>query len=153
MPENSEIKKALLQLCFNTVNARIDMVESELASIQQSRANETKSSAGDKFETGRAMLQQEEDNNKKQLANALMLKNVLQKVKPEHSSKSVDLGAVVQTDSGNYFVSTAIGKLELNGTTYFAISQGSPIGMALNGKQAGETVSFNNRNLQLVALF
>ena len=53
------IKKALFAKCEAFVSEKIDSLERGLESHQKALASETKSSAGDKHETGRAMLQLE----------------------------------------------------------------------------------------------
>ncbi|MDG1298287.1 MAG: hypothetical protein P8P48_14170, partial [Saprospiraceae bacterium] len=54
-------KKEVLDAFLTQLSKRISDIEQNLLNIEQSKAQETKSSAGDKFETGRAMLQAEED--------------------------------------------------------------------------------------------
>jgi len=57
MKTNFQIKEALYKACEEDTEKRINVIERNLKSIEESRNNETKSSAGDKYETGRAMLQ------------------------------------------------------------------------------------------------
>jgi hypothetical protein len=54
-----DIKEVLLKQCALIVNNRLETVEKIISSNQKALQSETKSSAGDKHETGRAMLQLE----------------------------------------------------------------------------------------------
>jgi len=51
------VKEHLSEFCQEYVDGRILRIQNSIESIQQSLSSETKSSAGDKHETGRAMLQ------------------------------------------------------------------------------------------------
>ena len=54
-------KQELWTIIELELKRQISEITSNLDTIEQSKAQETKSSAGDKFETGRAMMQIEED--------------------------------------------------------------------------------------------
>ena len=75
------LKTAIWTACYEQVEQRIQTIESVLASIVESRNNETKSSVGDKYETGRAMMQQKEDQNSRQLLQAKQDLVVLNQIK------------------------------------------------------------------------
>lgn len=53
------LKETLFKQCVLFVNKRLQTIEEVLSSNQKALQAETKSSAGDKHETGRAMLQLE----------------------------------------------------------------------------------------------
>ena len=149
MKNKNQIKSALYKSCEEYINQRIDTIEQGLISIQESRNNETKSSAGDKFETGRAMMQMEEEKNIKQLSEAIIVKNELLKIKLERTIKRIETGSLVTTDRGEYFISIGIGKVELNGQLYYCVSEQSPIGLALKDKRVGDEIDFNGSNLKI----
>jgi predicted transcriptional regulator len=71
----SDIKAKLHALCVAYVQSRMQAAEQAIAEAQQSQNDDTKSSAGDKYETGREMAQQETNRNLAQLneANKLMV--------------------------------------------------------------------------------
>ena len=55
------IKQELYKLCLEYVENRFQTIQNTIKEIQESLGSETKSSAGDKHETGRAMLQLERE--------------------------------------------------------------------------------------------
>ena len=68
-------------------------------------SSETKSSAGDKHETGRAMLQLEMEKAGQQLASVQQMQQTLAKINTLTSSTNIALGSVIKTSSACYFLS------------------------------------------------
>jgi len=123
-----EIKEALFRQCEAFANKRLQTVEAVISSNQLALQSETKSSAGDKHETGRAMLQLEMEKAGQQLAGIMQMKEILAKVDILKTSKNVCLGSVIFTEKVNYFLSISAGQLEVANKMYFAVSVSSPIG-------------------------
>ncbi len=151
--KNPTIKKNLYQTCSEFVENRAKTVGEIITSNQKALQSETKSSAGDKHETGRAMLQLEMEKASQQLASIDQMKEVLGKINPEKISTTVQLGSVVITTLGNYFLSIGMGKIELNKTIYYAVSTSSPIGKILLGTKVGESLVFNAKEIQISTVF
>ena len=122
------IKRELYNQCNIFVESRLQSIQNTIAEIQESLLSETKSSAGDKHETGRAMLQLEREKAGQQLAEAQKVKEILAKIDVTNSSKKVCLGSVVYTSQANYFISIGAGKITVDGIDFFAISPNTPIG-------------------------
>jgi len=141
------IKQALYEACKENIDRRIASIEQRLKGITDSRNNETKSSAGDKYETGRAMMQIEEQNSKVQLAEAYEVRKKLLSIDITKSENAVTSGSLVITNRGNYFISIGIGKVKIKDEVYFCISLNSPIGMQMRGKKAGEEITFNSNKI------
>ena len=112
-------------------------------------SSETKSSAGDKHETGRAMLQLEMEKAGQQLAAVQQMQQTLAKINTLSSSANIALGSVIKTSSACYFLSISAGKLKDKETVYFAISSSSPIGKLLVGKKAEDTFTWNGKEITI----
>ena len=138
-----KIKEALFEQCEVFVNKRLYNIENVISSNQKALQSETKSSAGDKHETGRAMLQLEIEKAGQQLAGITQMKAVLSKIDISKTSKNACLGSVIITDKARYFLSISAGQLVVADKSYFAISVASPIGKLLLGKQEKDAISFN----------
>jgi transcription elongation GreA/GreB family factor len=138
-----EIKEALFRQCEAFVNKRLQTVEAVISSNQLALQSETKSSAGDKHETGRAMLQLEMEKAGQQLAGIMQMKEILAKVDLVKTAKNVRLGSIIFTKKVNYFLSISAGQLVVADKIYFAVSVSSPIGKLLLGKQENEEITFN----------
>ena len=135
------IKQQLLNACAEYVTLRAQTIDEIISSNQKALLTETKSSAGDKHETGRAMLQLEMEKASQQLAGIKQMKTILNKVNLD-PSHIVKLGSLVMTDQENYFLAISAGEISIEGMTYFAISPSSPIGKLVLGKKAGDSVKF-----------
>ncbi|MFD2529853.1 3-oxoacyl-ACP synthase [Polaribacter marinaquae] len=146
------LKEALYNNCKEFVEKRLQNVEEVISSNQKALQTETKSSAGDKHETGRAMLQLEMEKAGQQLAGITQMKEILAKIDISKTSKNAHLGSIVYTDKANYFLSISAGHLTIENTNYFAVSVSSPIGKLLLGKQKGETISFNGNVFKILEI-
>lgn len=140
-----QIKKQLYQQCVDFVDQRINNSLTAIRNAQESANTEVKSSAGDKHETGRAMAQLETEKNGIQLAEANKLKQVIGLIDPEKEHVKVELGALVITNNGSYYISVSIGKMTIGSQMYFGVSAVSPIGQALLHHIKGDEVIFNGR--------
>jgi hypothetical protein len=141
----TNLKKDLYTLCVNYVKARIETAKQAIDDAQQSASEETKSSAGDKYETGREMMQQETDRNQAQLNEANKLLIALNQINVDSSSLSATLGSLVITDNGKFYLSISAGALNLTGEGYFAVSPASPIGGKLLGSITGDEFNLNGK--------
>ncbi len=142
-------KKELFRLCENFVNKRLQTIEEIISSNQKALQTETKSSAGDKHETGRAMMQLEMEKAGQQLAAIHVMKQNLAKIDIHKTSEKACLGSIVLTNQANYFLAISVGKLTVFNKLYFAISTSSPIGKLLLGKAQGEELQFNSNTIQV----
>jgi transcription elongation GreA/GreB family factor len=131
---------------------RLALQEEEIRSTRASFANDTKSSAGDKHEVGRAMVQQELDKLEEQRVKLVALLQELERVPVDRTYDRVAFGSLVKTDEGCYFIAVGLGAIELDGDRLFAISLASPIGQVLKGKTVGDHVAFNGRSLTIEAI-
>ena len=152
----------LKAVCLNRLNSQI---QDKILSAQQlinfteeSKTSATKGSAGDKHETGRAMMERELALSKAQLNKAEFLKNELSKISLDHKCNKVELGALIITSGAKYFMSIGVGKVSLNidsdlsqdSDFFYAISGGSPIGLVLLGKKKGQNINFQGSNIEII---
>lgn len=146
-------KRDCYAACLAYVEQRIKDARMGMAAAQESSNTETKSSAGDKYETGRAMAQQERDHHAVQLHEAQQLLAALQKINPDLLSDTVRLGALVATSLGLFYISVGAGKLQTADEQIFmAVSPVAPVVAALSGRRAGEEVVFNGKAARVLAI-
>ena len=150
---SQQTKTALFTLCEAYVQKRIDTARQAMEAAQEAANSESKSSAGDKYETGRAMAQLERDRHAQLLAEALKLKRDLEQVRVDKPYVTVQPGSLVITDRGGFFISVSAGKLTFAGVDYLAISIASPIGMALSGRKTGDAITFNKTMYQVLTIY
>lgn len=148
----SALKEQLYQQCCDYVSKKEAAIKKLIAEAQESSANETKSSAGDKYETAREVLQQEIDLNLSRLNELHKLKTVLEHILPTQSGLTVLPGSVVYTSNGNFYISISAGMIKAAGTSFYAISAASPIALKMLGKKAGYVFDMNNKRVEIKAV-
>jgi len=137
------IKQKAYQFCEDYILGRLQRIKNNIEEINTSLNSETKSSAGDKHETGRAMLQLEREKLGKQLLEAEKTTELLQKVKTTKQGDIAILGSLIDTNTTSYYIAISAGKFEFNGQDIYCISANTPIGKLLLGKLEGEVFEFN----------
>lgn len=145
MVSSESIKRELISSCLALVDQRIANAQQAMNAAQESANAEGKSSAGDKYETGRAMAQIERDKAAQQLNEAMILKNSLSRINIHSSGNQVLLGSAVKTDKNHFFIAISMGKVSAAGDEFFVIAPATPIGRILMGLKMGDQFSFNNQ--------
>ncbi|MEQ8423292.1 MAG: 3-oxoacyl-ACP synthase [Cyclobacteriaceae bacterium] len=148
-----KVKQQLYAFCCQWVDKKIDLAVASIKSAQDSANEETKSSAGDKYETGRAMAQLEIEKNSIQLAEANKLKKSLSEFNEDTSADFVRLGSLVKTDKGWFYLSLSAGSTKIEETSYICLSPASPLGSAMMGLKKGGSFSFNKVNYLIQGIF
>jgi transcription elongation GreA/GreB family factor len=149
-------KQILYEKCLQIVENKIAISQKSIEEAQQAANAETKSSAGDKYETTRAMMQIEIENCSKQLAESQKLHNTLQQIVFQNQYQNVVLGSLVTTTNGVFFLAIGIGKVEIElekvKQVYFIISPNSPIGEKLHHKKVPEEFVFNGKKNVILSI-
>ena len=144
------IKEQLYKLCQNYVNQRLQTVEAIITSNQKALQSETKSSAGDKHETSRAMAHLENERLGRQLEILNLQLETIYSINPKSTNPNITLGSIIECMDFTFFISTGLGKLKLaNGFLFYAIAIESPIGKQLISKKVNDTILVG-KNLQTI---
>ena len=137
------MKEQLYAACMAYVQQRIQTATQAMEAAQESANAESKSSAGDKYETGRAMAQLERDRHAQLLADARRMRQELEHIDPTAPPAAlIRPGSLVLTSAGDFYIATSAGRLHIDSQTYMAVSPASPIGTLLRGKSVGESAVF-----------
>lgn len=153
MDEYINIKKQLHEKCMEYVNKRIVTVREAMKAIKEAVDEETKSVVGDKYETGRAMLQLELENYSSQLAEARKLHDQMEQISPKSVCRSIQSGCLAFTSQGNYYFAVSAGKITIDDKEYYAVAPTSPIGNLLLEKKEGEEAELNGRKFLIKKIF
>ncbi len=119
------------------------MLQDELINSQEGATSEDKSTAGDKHETGRAMMHLEQEKLHKQLAEAENMVADLQRIDSSNQQNTVQLGTLVFTDRTTFYMAAGLGKVTYENKDYFVVSVQAPIAKLMMGKRLGERFSLN----------
>jgi len=146
------IKEELFKECLLYVEKRRKTIEDIITSNKKALLSETKSSAGDKHETGRAMLQLEMEKAGQQIQNVEKMSETLHKMDISRSSDFARIGSIIYTEKANYFLAISIGQIVVDQTSYFVISSASPVGKLLLGKRKGDHINFNGNSIKISSI-
>jgi transcription elongation GreA/GreB family factor len=149
----SQIKSLLYEKCLTWVESRMLTAKNAMQTAQEAANAEEKSSAGDKYETTRAMMQNESMMAARQLDQALKLKQIVEKTDINESYDYIKTGSLVITDTQRYFICISAGKIIIEEQAYFAISSDSPVGLLLCTHKAGETINFQDKKIIIREIF
>lgn len=125
-------------------------LKAELESLDTEIANETKSSAGDKFETSREMMSQSRNGISSRIDAFKAQIYFLSQIQANSSFKKVSSGSLVETNEGYFFFGLALGNLNFNQKQVIALSFQSPLGKAFLNKKVGDKVTFRGRTFTLL---
>ncbi len=132
---------------FNALKLEIEQKEVRIQSafddLNSAVSDDSKSTAGDKHETGRAMVHLEQEKLSSQLVQVKSLKEALAQINIEEKHTKIQFGSLVTTNKGIFFFSIGLGKIKVNGEDVFCLTVTTPLGKVLFGKKVGERVMFN----------
>lgn len=149
----ADLKSALYNSCLQYAQKRIGTAQSALDNAQEASNEESKSTAGDKHDTSRSMMQIEVEQASKQLSEAEKLRDELSRINISKKSDSIIAGSLIETSAGNYFIAIAAGKIELENEIYFAVSISSPIAQAMKGLKKGDQFQLNGKSILIQEIF
>ncbi|MCF8275503.1 MAG: GreA/GreB family elongation factor [Flavobacteriales bacterium] len=137
------MKQGIYNRCWEIASEKANSLEAEMASMRQAVQTESKSTAGDKHETGRAMIHLEQEKLHQQLAEAQQLLAELEQIKPDQPCETVQKGALVKTNRTTFYIAIGLGKINTDEKDIFVVSSQSPIGKQMLGKRLGESFNMN----------
>jgi hypothetical protein len=140
-------KQQIHAQCLHTVRGKLEALHKQQQDLSFSLANETKSTAGDKYETARAMLHLGQEQLATQVAALMQQQAVLQSLNPSLAATQVGPGCLVKAGDQFYYFSVALGKLRIDDQTVFVLSLQSPLGNKLKGLHAGDSFELNGKAL------
>lgn len=144
-------KSKILEAVKSRIAEKIQKLEKLIEETRASN-NDTKSSMGDKYETGREMLQQEINNLQRQLNESLNQQSIVQKISSDPSSK-VQNGALVKTDKGLFYISASAGEIMVDQQKIMTVSAESPLAKAMYGLTEKQNFSVNNVTQKIVEIW
>jgi transcription elongation GreA/GreB family factor len=139
------MKNELIAYVKNYLDQRIQTSKDAMDAAQASANGESKSSAGDKYETSRAMGQLDRDMHGLMHEQAKQERAIIERLDPTMVYKKGALGACIKTNSGIFFIAVSVGVATIEQEKIMIISPQSPIGTLLMGKVKGDTFSFRGK--------
>jgi hypothetical protein len=148
----SSLKHSVLTACKQVIHYKITLLNDALSELGESANVESKSSAGDKHETGRAMVHLEQEKLGKQLQEWQNQNALIERIDPNKQSSSIALGTLIETNRGFFFMVSNLGKLEVDEREIVCISLQSPLGEQFTKMKDGDNFEFNKVEYQIIKL-
>ncbi|WP_144605480.1 hypothetical protein [Algoriphagus algorifonticola] len=141
-----ELKEKIFQAAIRQLKEKISLLQQERKAVSEGILEDTKSSAGDKFETGREMMTQDLKTIESTIEKLQEdLEEIYRVQSIKSNSEAVREGSLIQLGTDFFLISASIGQLEVEGKKYFLLSRNSPLGQLLIGKKKGENVLFRGK--------
>ncbi|MEO8086985.1 MAG: hypothetical protein ABI763_09210 [Bacteroidota bacterium] len=151
-------KKELRDRCISILEKRIATAQLAMQDAQESANSEEKSSAGDKYETSRAMGQQNRDLNARQLEEAQRDFAFVNSLPVDSISKTAQQGSVVKCAQIIFYISIGLGTIDPDSyrdqnQKVVLLSSGAPVAKLLEGKKNGDSFLFNGVPTSILDVF
>lgn len=144
------MKEQIILKVSEMLSQSVQEAKTAIANAQASANEATKSSAGDKYETSRAMGQLDIEMYTRQLHDAESKFAILQNIEANLREQSeANLGALVDTTLGSFFLAVGIGKIDIDKKPIMVISPQSPIGEVIFQKKSGDSVLFRGKEIKI----
>lgn len=145
-------KLAIINKILTILDEKTESAKQAIDSAKESRDSETKSSVGDKYETGRTMVQFELEKHNIQLLKAQQQKHEISQINLQKKHNIADFGCLVYTNQETYFISIGLGKIEIGGEPIYCISLASPLGKILYHKSVGDKINFQGKEISITEI-
>jgi transcription elongation GreA/GreB family factor len=146
-------KNKLKHFCQELIEHRIDVAKQAIANAREITNQEEKSTVGDKYETARAMGQQEQDMYARQLTENLKELSILQSVDVNNTHAEINAGSFVQCPNISFFIAAGLGKHTVDEKTIVFLSPNAPLAKILLHKKAGDSFVFSSANTVIEDVF
>lgn len=146
-------KHLLKNECVNQINQRIKNVKNAIKLAQEAANSNDKSTAGDKFETSRAMGQIDTEMNSKQLQEAEQELSFLEKIDVSNIKQNISIGSVFEMSNLYFFIAIGLGPITIESKKVMVVSSKSPFYENIKNKKAGELFEFMDKMDEIKMVF
>jgi hypothetical protein len=146
-------KNKLKQFCQQMIEQRISAAKKAIDNARESSIAEEKSSAGDKYETARAMGHLESDMYSRQLMENIKELSALNTITTNVIYHSVTAGTFIVCNEISFFIISGLGKQVVDGEPILFLSPHAPLAKSLGNKKAGDHFSFNGTDMVIVEIY
>jgi len=141
-------KEEFVRFLETYTSGRLERHMAQMAELNASLANESKSSAGDKYETSREMINQQINQIAQQINVTRSIQNLLPKI--DFAEKEMlQPGAVFKAGNKLFSWSVSLGKVEFEGESILCISSQSPFAQTCLDAKVGDAVGMPQNQLKL----
>ncbi len=153
MKENKVPHKELLkQQVLQNLEKQLQTLDLELKELREAKSTDTKSSAGDKYETGRESLGQTQNLLESQKSKFLGMFRDLERV-PIEPKHTITEGVLLKLSMGWVWVAVPFGKITVDQEDIQVVSPQAPLVHSLRTIKVGESIHLNGKVIHLLGLY
>ncbi len=145
-------KKEIIEYCRVLISEKLDELKSQVNELMNDAESDSKSSAGDKHETARAMMQLEQEKLNRQISEFQKQEEALNNIRTDVESDEIRVGSLVKTDKGTILIAVPIGKVMITNESCMVVSPISPIGQALIGLKVKSKMELNGNSFKVLSI-
>lgn len=142
-------KQKIKQQHLLLLQDKIDVYQDMISGLSTDAQNDAKGSAGDKHETALSMMHLEQEKLTNKLKEAILLREILDKIDVSKSTPTISLGSYVKVNTMQLFISAALPKISIEGVAILSVSPQSPLGSQLMGKKENDFVIVNGNSFTI----
>ncbi|MEI7596612.1 MAG: hypothetical protein WCK02_12750 [Bacteroidota bacterium] len=144
----SNLKAKILLECKNILTLSLENIRTAMHDAQTT-ANDY-GMPKDRYDSFRTQMLSKRDMFAQQVQRTLDEITLIEKIDPDLICKTVVFGAVVKTTNQNMIIATGLGKIIVDGETFYSISTAVPIYKTIQGLKKGDSYSFQGKNYKII---
>ena len=147
------MRDTILMHLLDHVDKDLTEAKARMASLKESLGAESKSSAGDKHETGRAMIHLEQERVQDTVGRLEHMRGILMKrAAQDKAIQRVSPGALVETTGPWVLVGVPLGKVQLPDALVLCVGAEAPLAQQWHGAKPGDQVALGPQKLAIQAI-
>lgn len=143
----NDLKAKVYQSAVTLLKEKNRLLNEERNAMLEGILEETKSSAGDKFETSREMMTQDLMTLELQIKQSKVDLDEIQRLQAiKETPPSVQEGSMVKLGSDWFMLAVSLGQINVEDKKVYLLSKNSPLGQLIQGKKKNDQVNFRGKN-------
>lgn len=144
----SNIKAKILTECKTILMLSLENIKTAMHDAQTT-ANDY-GMPRDRYDSFRTQMLSKRDMFAQQVQRTLEEISLIEKIDPNSICSNVSYGAVVKTSNQNMIIATGLGKIIVDGETFYSISTAVPIYKTIQGLKKGDRFSFQGKEFEIL---
>ncbi|MDG0973485.1 MAG: hypothetical protein P8O07_04935 [Crocinitomicaceae bacterium] len=148
----NELKTKILKQLLALQADRIEELLRYQSDLSDALHSESKSTAGDKHDTSRAMIHLEQEKLQHQFQELQLQLQRLREINELNPLTQANFGALVETTSDLFLLGASLGKQVVDGRAIYCIGMEAPIAQAMLNKAIADQLLFNGKLTEILAI-
>jgi len=148
----SDLKNEIVVHLLSLQRDRIKELIQYQNDLSDSLQSESKSTAGDKHDTSRAMIHLEQEKLQHQTKELNHQYQRLREISSLNELHAVSFGALVETETDIFLLGASLGKQIIEGRIIYCIGMEAPISQSMLGKIVGGELFFNGKITEIKSI-